>query len=29
MPQGGFGRDFQAATNLRHRAEQQLRKKEK
>jgi hypothetical protein len=29
MPQGGFGRDFQAATNLRHRAEQQLRKKER
>lgn len=29
MPQGGFSRDFQAATNLRHRAEQELRKKER
>lgn len=29
MPQGGFSRDFQTATNLRHRAEQELRKKER
>lgn len=29
MPQGGFSRDFQAATNLRHRAEQELRQKER
>ena len=25
MPQGGFSRDFQTATNLRHRAEQELK----
>ena len=29
MPQGGFSRDFQTATNLRHRAEQELRQKER
>jgi hypothetical protein len=29
MPQGGFSRDFQAATNLRHRAEQELRQRER
>ena len=29
MPQGGFSRDFQTATNLRHRAEQELRKSER
>jgi hypothetical protein len=29
MPQGGFSRDFQAVTNLRHRAEQELRKSER
>jgi len=29
MPQGGFSRDFQTATNLRHRAEQELKKKER
>jgi hypothetical protein len=29
MPQGGFGRDFQAVTQLRHRAEQELRKNER
>jgi hypothetical protein len=29
MPQGGFSRDFQTATNLRHRAELELRKKER
>jgi len=29
MPQGGFSRDFQATTNLRHRAEQELRQKER
>jgi hypothetical protein len=29
MPQGGFSRDFQAASNLRHRAEQELRQKER
>jgi hypothetical protein len=29
MPQGGFSRDFQTATNLRHRAEQELKRKER
>jgi hypothetical protein len=29
MPQGGFSRDFQTATNLRHRAEQELKQKER
>ena len=29
MPQGGFGRDFQAVASLRHRAEQELRQKER
>ena len=29
MSQGGFSRDFQAATNLRNRAEQELMKKER
>jgi hypothetical protein len=29
MPQGGFGRELQAVTNLRHRAEQELRQKER